>query len=143
MRKTKAAATPPREGEVTYLLHLSRSNYGSESKLRRITVPASWRVTFGPLVPGKEGRGQPSLRFYEGENQRACFTDVESFREESIKIEERVTREKRQTVRKNTPSGQKDVIVTAQVSEWINPDKPEDCEAADQEFIEQGQNLLE
>lgn len=122
---------PPTEngGKTTYIMHLR------SGELRRITVPSNWRVTFGPLVPGKEGRGSPGLRFYEGDNQRACFTDVESFRDASIDIEERVTREKQQVMRKETPSGSKDYVVSARVSEWRNPDAPEDAEKEDQDFL--------
>lgn len=132
MRKRQPPSNPPDGNEVSYLMHLKDGN------LRRITVPSHWRVTFGPLVPGREGRGNPSLRFYEGENQRACFTDVESFRQEGIKIEERSTQVKQQTVRKKTDHGYKDVIVEARVTEWRDPDRPEDNQQKDEDFLQIG-----
>jgi len=55
---------------------------------KQITVPSSWKVTFGPLVKRKSGSGgRPTdfanqmpiaLRFYESETkQRAIFTNSE------------------------------------------------------------------
>jgi hypothetical protein len=63
---------------------------------RRITIPASWKVTFGPLIPGVQqdryGRNRRypiALRIYESkEQQRAIFTDVASFRDTSIVVED-------------------------------------------------------
>jgi hypothetical protein len=112
------------DGMKTYVLELYNGN------LRRITVPAKWKVTFGPAVPGKPGQtgGQErhyALRFYETKDrQRAVFTDVRTFRDDSISIEERVSTTKRQVVRKQTASGVKDVEVAAVMTEWINPDNP-------------------
>lgn len=65
--------------------------YLSDKRMRQVTVPAEWRVTFGPLVPQPQERGNYerlktfALRFYESkEQQRACFTDVMSFYVEDI-----------------------------------------------------------
>lgn len=130
-RKTTAKAAT-----TTYLLDLGNGNK------RRITVPTAWKVTFGPAVPfsgkdrgytGSERSGY-ALRFYEGnkENQRAIFTDVRAFRDQSLAVEEMVTRTKHQTVRKSTEHGVKDVMVEARVTEWINPDAPA---STPQEFL--------
>ena len=102
-------------------------------KLRRIHIPADWKVTFGPLIPGgRDGHGTLALRFYEGkEHQRAIFTDVKSFRDSSIQIEERQIKVESQRVRKDTEAGAKDFVVEARSSEWVNPD---DDMAAPQEF---------
>jgi hypothetical protein len=51
-------------------------------------------------------------------------TNVKSFRDESIVIEEKRTSVKQQVLRKQTPAGEKEVIVEARVEEWVNPDKP-------------------
>lgn len=117
------------EMKTTYILQLR------DGKERKVTVPNNWTLTFGPLVVGGRQRGEavPSgsgvggvaLRFYEDgkkENQRACFTDVISFRDASIMIEERVTRTRAQTLYRDTPEGKKQVIVEANVKEWRNPD---------------------
>lgn len=95
---------------------------------QKITVPESWKVTFGPLVPGSrahESSGKPVLRFYESpERQRACITNVVSFRECGIPIEEKRTSVKQQTLRKDTKHGSRDVVVEGRVEEWVNPDAP-------------------
>lgn len=113
----------------TYILELKGGN------LRKVTVPASWKVTFGPLIPGdKGGHGTLALRFYESkENQRAIFTDVKSFRADDIPVQERITKTKNQRIRKSTPEGDKFVDVEARVSEWRNPD---DDYEPDQEFMQ-------
>lgn len=76
--------TKPTEATRTYLIERSREQI-------KVTVPDTWRVTFGPVVVGiKKEYGTssaPVLRFYEGEIARALFTDVESFREVSIPVE--------------------------------------------------------
>lgn len=96
---------------------------------QRITVPASWKVTFGPLNPGSrnsDGNGAPALRFYESPNkQRAVITEVLSFRDMSIRVEEKRVNVKQQTMRKQTAKGDKEVVVEGRVEEWINPDAPD------------------
>lgn len=99
-------------------------------KDQKITVPSSWKVTFGPLVPGSknfsEGATTPCLRFYESQNQqRAVITDVISFRDASIAVEEKRVSVKQQTLHKQTGGGMKDVIVEGRVEEWVNPDAPQ------------------
>lgn len=108
----------------TYLLHMKGGTH------QKVTVPANWKVTFGPLCPGgkgysENGSNSMSLRFYESaNNQRAVFTGVQSFRDESIKVMEKITRTQQQTMSKRTGNGAKDVVVEARVSEWIDPDAP-------------------
>lgn len=119
--------------EKTYIMDLSGG------RLRRITVPASWKVTFGPLVPRREDdRHQHktfALRFYEGKDQqRAIFTDVLSFRDESLKVEERITKTKQQVVKKEAPGGAREMVVEARITEWRDPLAPQDG-AADNAFL--------
>lgn len=113
--------------------------------LRKVTVPSAYKVTFGPLVMPKKGDGGGyaennsrtlCLRFYEGTTQRAVFTDVRSFRDQSIPIEERITRTKTQVVAKHAPTGRRNVEVQASVSEWVNPDEPQESSAADNSFLQ-------
>ncbi len=112
----------------TYILTLRNGN------LRKVTVPATWKTTFGPTVPfERKGGGFNSgeswaLRFYEGakENLRAIFTDVASFYDESIEIMERVTSTQRKVTQRATRQGMKDVLVEARVTEWKRPDGDDD-----------------
>lgn len=106
--------------------------------MRRVTVPAKWKVTFGPLVPPKERDHGSSkgfaLRFYEGANQqRAVFTDVIAFRDESLKVEERITKTKHKVATKQAPGGAKQVVMEARVTEWRDPLQPDD--GGDTEFL--------
>jgi hypothetical protein len=67
-----------------------------------------------------------TLRFYEALNkQRAVITEVVSFRDMSIKVEEKRTTVKQQTLHKNTPRGDKAVVVEGRVEEWVDPDAPQ------------------
>jgi hypothetical protein len=58
----------------------------------KVTVPSSWKVTYGPVVLTKGGYGQEyAIRFYESANQqRAIFTGVLSFRDLSIPVQRSV-----------------------------------------------------
>lgn len=65
--------------ETTYEIETSRGNY-------RITIPSTWKVTYGPVSPGKYTEGGNALRIYEDDKrQRAMFTNVTSFRDMSLK----------------------------------------------------------
>jgi hypothetical protein len=67
----------------------------------KITIPATWKVTFGAFQAATTNRygqsaplGGPALRIYEAENkQRACFVGVRCFRDMSIPMERAVVRE--------------------------------------------------
>lgn len=99
---------------------------------KKLTVPSSWKVTFGSPVPGKPGtsgynsRDVLCLRFYEKSTQRACIVGVAAFRDTSIKIEEEIIDTRTERVRRETPEGEKDFLVEARVKEWRDPDKPRD-----------------
>lgn len=59
---------------------------------QRITVPDTYKVTFGAVVPGAKGGGGSyggwGLRIWESQDkQRAVFSDVISFRDLSIPVE--------------------------------------------------------
>lgn len=111
------------EDEITYFVE---RNNGQDQK---VTVPASWKVTFGPQNPGVKGAGpsgEPCLRFYKSANQqRMVITGVKSFRDMSIVIEEKRTTVKEERYRKADTDGEdKVVVMNASMEEWINPDKP-------------------
>ena len=112
----------------TYLLEMY------DGSKRKITVPASWKVTFGPAaVPRKPGvRGNSNaagkmpmaIRFYESKDQqRAIFTDVINFRDMSIPIlEERVeVKTKRGTL--SVDGANRNVSMNATIKQWLNPDE--------------------
>ena len=74
----------PEAAQKTYLLECRNH------VLRKVTIPASWKVTFGPLVPGAHGDGTLALRVYETKDkQRAVFMGVVAFRDLDVKVEER------------------------------------------------------
>lgn len=102
----------PEVKETTYLLVMK------DDTLRRVKVPSSWKVTFGAMFPGSKGSppgGGIALRFYDGTQQKACFNDVESFRDMSIEIEERITTTKQETFTRQAGDGRgKAVVVEAQ-----------------------------
>jgi hypothetical protein len=109
------------ESKTTYLLTMK------DGDLKKITIPSSWKLTFGCLFPGSKGiapSGGAALRVYDGTQQKAVFTDVESFRDMGIQIEERITTTKQETYTKQGDGAGKAVVVEAQIHEWRNPDQP-------------------
>jgi hypothetical protein len=55
----------------------------------RVTIPETWKITFGQVVPGSKSGGYTSfgLRIWEAtDKQRAVFANVASFRDLSIEI---------------------------------------------------------
>lgn len=96
---------------------------------RKITVPESWKVTFGPASRGERKNNTHNLkmpmalRFYESDTkQRAIFTDVVSFRDASIKIEEEKVRVEEKDGFTECEGVRKRTTFQATVKEWINPD---------------------
>lgn len=97
---------------------------------RKITVPESWKVTFGPATRGDRGQSRSgslkmpmALRFYESDTkQRAIFTDVVSFRDSSIKIEEEKIHVEEKDGYTECEGVRKRTTFQATVKEWINPD---------------------
>lgn len=99
---------------------------------RKITIPKDWKVTFGTLIPGGKNEVNPerglALRVYSGstkEQQHAVFTDVVSFRDTSILIEEEKIETKDQAAYVEVPGeGRQVVNVEAKIRTWVNPDDP-------------------
>lgn len=118
---TRTATTPKAPETTTYIVEMR------DGSRKKITVPKSWRVTFGLFAPGSARNvGKSALRFYEGskENQRAVFQDVEAFRDMSIVLEEEITKTQDEILTKETPEGRKQFVVQASVKTWRNPDTP-------------------
>lgn len=96
---------------------------------RRITVPSSWKVTFGPAAKGMNTKNAPykvplALRFYEADTkQRAIFTDVVSFRDLSIEVQvKKISKQEKQGYME-CDGQRKATVFHAEVSEWVNPDE--------------------
>lgn len=113
------------EAKTTYLLELENGGR------RKIVIPSSWKVTYGPLVPGSkdgnlQGRGALCLRIWEGskDNQRAVITGVVGFRDLSLPVQDEITTSHEEVVSKQTEQGMRDVVVRGEVKEWVDPDKP-------------------
>lgn len=118
----------------TYLLEI-----GHERRKKKVTVPAAWKLTYGFAVPGAQSGGSNPLvlRFYEGnkENLRALFDDVRSVRDSVISIEEEVVKVESQEFYRDTPGGRKIARADMKVTEWRNPDEPQENAAEDKRFL--------
>lgn len=111
---------------TTYIIEFAND------KKQKITVPTKWIVTFGPAAAGVNkktsgysGNVPLALRFYEGKNQRAIFTDVVSFRDMSIQIEEERVNIQEKEGYVEVGGIKKSVTFQAKSTEWFNPDKVE------------------
>ena len=95
---------------------------------QKITVPSTWKVTFGPAAKGtrgdRTGLQMPlALRFYESDTkQRAIFTDVVNFRDTSIKIEEMKEEVTEKEGFVECGGVRKRTIFQARQTSWIDPD---------------------
>jgi bifunctional DNA-binding transcriptional regulator/antitoxin component of YhaV-PrlF toxin-antitoxin module len=92
--------------------------------VRRITIPKSWRITFGAITPGmrEERSNNPklALRVYETEKkQRAIFTDVLSFMDTSIVVEELPLKKVHKVKVNKDPYDEEYVEEQIRETEWI------------------------
>jgi hypothetical protein len=94
-----------------------------------VSVPATWKVTFGPAVVGVgkvssqyQGKMPMALRFYENQDrQRAIFTNVASFRDMSIPIKvKRVDTQEKQGFTE-VDGKRKATTFQAKVETWVDP----------------------
>lgn len=80
---------------VTYVVWTEQNKFAggvwqAVQDVHRVTVPKSWKVTFGPIMgqgrkPSSQGTLMPvALRFYEGAIQRACIMGVTQFCDERV-----------------------------------------------------------
>lgn len=124
--------TTAEPGKRTYLLEMK------DGTRKKITVPDTWKVTFGPVHPGSErntGHQGIALRFWAGSTktgqQMAVFTEVASFRTlNDMQILEEVVERKRETfVRQGDESGEQ-VVAEAAVRTWADPDAPKQSKSA-------------
>jgi len=133
--------------EIQEKIYIVEKENGKKFK---ITVPADWKVTFGPAAKGMHTKSSSykvplALRFYENaDKQRAIFTDVVSFRDSSILVEEEKVRIQEKDGYMECDGIKKKTTFQATVKEWINPDiqsestpaLPQDGEIYDFEEIE-------
>lgn len=113
------------EDKTTYMIEFT------DGKRKKITVPSSWKVTFGPVAVRKSGsvalpykdKMPQALRFYESETkQRAIFTNVASFRDMSIEIHEERVSSQSKTGTIEIEGSRKIANFRTEMKEWINPD---------------------
>lgn len=108
--------------KVTYLLTMQ------DGTKQKISCPKDWTITFGPLCPGSKehnGSRQLALRLRDGQNQKAVFTNVESFRDMSMQVEIEVVDTQYEQFSKKDENGQeKHFVAEARVKKWVDPEKP-------------------
>lgn len=134
MAKAKSTTTVEM---TTYLLYMK------DGTKRKFTCPSSWKVTFGPLVPGsnKEGNmnggGATSLHFYADQaHQKAVFTQVESFRDTSMQYEEEVVQtQEEQFYKKDEHGHEKTFVMEGKIRQWVNPDAPKPARAGQPDLL--------
>lgn len=86
-------------------------------------IPATAKLTYGPVNPGKQGYGANCLRIYTaGNNQLAVFTDVAWFRDMSLTVQTRKRSEKQNREAEHGPAGSKVATQTEEKFEWVDGD---------------------
>lgn len=96
----------------------------------RIEIPVAWKCTFSKVNPQAGGYECMALRVYENEDkQRACFTNVVSFRDLSIPFTRRVKKGTTQTVVENSPRKRSRKVEADIDFEWIGDDEFDDSPA--------------
>ena len=115
-RKAVAKSTETK----TYIIESHRG------EKRKVTVPASWKITYGLAAPGSHVSSPFVLRFYEGnkENLRALFEDVKSFRDSSLKVEVQIEKKQAEVFYKETSQGRREQQAEMTVREWRDADNP-------------------
>lgn len=115
------------EEKTTYLIEFENGHR------QKITVPSEWKVTFGPLAIKGANSGKSlnnkmpiALRFYENDKkQRAVFTNVLSFRDMGIVIEEEKVDVQQKDGYVECDGQRKGVTFQATSRQWVNPNEPQ------------------
>lgn len=112
--------------EATRTLLITKKN-GEEMQVK---VPVGWYVTFGPVAVAtsrSDGRMPMALRIYESDkNQRAIFTDIESFRDMAIPVRVKKTNVQEKEGYMECEGVKKKTTFQAVTTEWTDPDNVED-----------------
>lgn len=88
-----------------------------------VTIPAEWRVPFGPIFTPSKGYGGPEncLRFYESKDkQRAIFMGVTGFRDTSIPVKKKVVEIKGKSEFKKNHKGEKNASEVEREERWTD-----------------------
>lgn len=87
----------------------------------RLTIPIGWKITFSKVNPQAGGHDAHALRIYESDNQqRACFTGVESFRDLAIPLERRIKKTKTKAEAASDGRGKRSAQRDEEVEfEWV------------------------
>jgi hypothetical protein len=102
----------------------------SKGPERRLTIPADWVITFGPVAIGQKYSPHDGsanvLRLYEDASKKqlkAVFKDVRAFFEEGIQIVERRTATKKKTYNQFNEQTGKMEAYQAEVKRktWVDP----------------------
>lgn len=86
--------TEPEEPVAGRQLLIGFQGRPNARRMQRVTIPAEAKVTFSGVNPAG-AHGEKALRIYTSRDQQlACFTGVEFFRDTSIKVEQLVRNER-------------------------------------------------
>jgi len=109
--------------------------------LRKITIPADWTISFGPLAVGLKSNGMESpnvLRIYADKKRAdlvAVYRDVISVSDERVIVSQKKTTKKQKVFHKRGGNGEQSFAAEIRKTSWTNPyaDEPE---AEDGDFDE-------
>lgn len=78
---------------VTYSVAIQIVNLVSETienipSIVNVEVPRTYKVTFGPLLPGTRGPSELAFRVYDGSKQRLVLRNVLGFWSDDVKLKD-------------------------------------------------------
>lgn len=84
-------------------------------------IPATAKITYGPVQPGKQSYGEHNaLRIYtSGNNQLAVFLNVLSFRDLSLNVKERKVTSSSESTTEVGPDGKRHDSMGTTSYEWV------------------------
>lgn len=148
VRKTtvKAKAAKPISASIHETVEKTRTLYAEihGGNMRKITIPVSWVITFGPIGVGQRRDGSESpnvLRIYSDARRTdlvAVYRDIKTVSDERVIVTERTTKKKQKVFNKAGPKGNQSFAAEARKTEWVNPfaDEPEaDDSGFDEQFL--------
>lgn len=134
-RKATRAKAAPRADSIRVEDEATRTLYAelNGGNMRKITIPASWVITFGPIAVGVGRNGQESpnvLRIYSDAKRSdlvAVYRDIKAVSDERVMVTEKTTRSKKKVFNKAGPKGDQSFAAEVRSTKWVNPfaDEPE------------------
>lgn len=111
--------------------------------MRKITIPSSWVITFGPIGVGVARNGQDSpnvLRIYSDAKRSdlvAVYRDIKAVSDERVIVTEKTTRKKKKVFNKAGPKGDQSFAAEVRSTKWVNPfaDEPETDDDFDETML--------